>query len=58
MATEKARYTITLDDRMLKKIDDYRFENRFASRTQATLDLIRKGLDSVEMKAAEGKKNE
>jgi len=48
MPTEKPRYTITLDEEMLKKIDDYRFENRVANRTQATLELIRIGMDSLE----------
>ena len=48
MPTEKPRYTITLDEEMLKKIDDYRFENRVANRTQATLELIRIGMNSLE----------
>lgn len=39
MPTEKPRYTITLDEEMLKRIDDFRFENRFPNRTQATLEL-------------------
>lgn len=43
MPTEKPRYTITLDEEMLKRIDDFRFENRFPNRTQATLELIRIG---------------
>jgi metal-responsive CopG/Arc/MetJ family transcriptional regulator len=29
MPTEKPRYTITLDEELLKKIDDFRFENRY-----------------------------
>ena len=48
MATAKPRYTITLDEEMLKKIDDYRFENRFPNRTQATLALIRLGIEALE----------
>ena len=48
MPTEKPRYTITLDEEMLKKIDDFRFENRFPNRTQATLELIRIGLEAIE----------
>jgi len=48
MPTEKPRYTITLDKEMLKKIDDFRFENRFANRTQATLELIRIGMEALE----------
>lgn len=46
--TEKPRYTITLDEEMLKKIDDFRFENRYANRTQATLELIRIGMETLE----------
>lgn len=48
MPTEKPRYTITLDEEMLKKIDDFRFENRFPNRTQATLELIRMGMEALE----------
>lgn len=48
MPTEKPRYTITLNEEMLEKIDDFRFENRFANRTQATLELIRIGLEAIE----------
>ena len=48
MPTEKPRYTITLDEEMLQKIDDFRFENRFANRTQATLALIRIGMETLE----------
>ena len=44
MPTEKPRYCITVDDEMLKEIDDFRFENRYNSRSQATLELIRMGL--------------
>ena len=57
MPTEKPRYTITLDEEMLKKIDDYRFENRFANRTQATLELIRIGMDALEKEQAKAEKS-
>jgi len=50
MATDKPRCTITLDEELLRKIDDYRFENRFENRTQATVSLIRLGLDVLEKK--------
>lgn len=55
MPTEKPRYTITLDEDMLKRIDNFRFENRYANRTQATLELIRIGLDIVEQRPDRGK---
>ncbi len=48
MPTNKPRYTITLDAELLQKIDDFRFENRFPNRTQATLELIRIGIATLE----------
>lgn len=47
MPTEKPRYSITVDDEMLKEIDDFRFSNRYNSRSQATLELIRLGLEAL-----------
>ena len=41
---DKTRLTLSVDEGTMNKIDDYQFENRFASRTQAVLDLIQKGL--------------
>jgi len=52
MPTEMPRFTISIDEELLKKIDDFRFENRFPNRTQATLELIRKGLEIVEKEKA------
>jgi metal-responsive CopG/Arc/MetJ family transcriptional regulator len=48
MPTENPRYTITVDADLLRKIDDFRFENRYPNRTQATLELIRIGLEVLE----------
>ena len=47
MPTEKPRYTIIVDDDLLRQIDDFRFENRFPSRSAATLDLIRRGIEQL-----------
>lgn len=47
MPTEKPRYTIIVDEELLKKIDDFRFENRYPSRSAATLDLIRLGMEAL-----------
>lgn len=55
MPTEKPRYTITLDPEMLQKIEDFRFENRFPNRTQATLELIRIGIETLEKNQQEKK---
>lgn len=48
MPTEKPRYTIIVDEELLKRIDDFRFENRYTSRSAATLELIRLGLEKLE----------
>jgi len=56
MPTEKPRYTIIVDDELLKKIDDFRFENRYPSRSSATLELIRIGMEALEKQQAEQKK--
>jgi len=46
--TEKPRYTVIVDEELLERIDDFRFENRYASRSAATLELIRLGMESLE----------
>lgn len=46
MATDKPRYSITVDDELFQQIEDFRFNNRFQTRNQATLELIRLGLES------------
>lgn len=50
MPTDKPRYSITVDEELLKKIDDFRFENRYPNRTQATVDLIRLGVEAYARK--------
>lgn len=58
MPTEKPRYTVIVDDELLKKIDDFRFENRYASRSAATLELIRIGLEELERRQNEKSSSE
>ena len=48
MPTQKPRYTVIVDDDLMKKIDDFRFENRYVSRSAATLELIRLGFRELE----------
>lgn len=50
MATEKPRFCITVDDELMKEIDDFRFQNRFSSRSKATIELIRLGLAALKEK--------
>lgn len=47
MPTNNPRFCITVSDDMLREIDDYRFENRFNSRSQATVELIRIGIETL-----------
>ena len=48
MPTKKPRYTVTVDEELLKRIDNFRFENRYPSRPAATLELIRLGMETIE----------
>lgn len=38
---------ISVDDDMFKKIEDFRFERRYQTRSDATAELIRIGLETV-----------
>lgn len=58
MPTEKPRYTITMDEELLKQVDNFRFENRYATRTQATLELIRLGLEKLKDEQANAEKSD
>ena len=46
MPTEKPRLTIALDEELLAKIDDFRFENRYPSRSAAVIALIESGINN------------
>ena len=48
MPTEKPRFTVIVDEELLKEIDDFRFENRYPSRSVATIDLIRRGIEQLQ----------
>lgn len=50
MATDRARYTVSLDDELFNKVEDFRFEHRYQTRSEATVELIRLGLEAVEKK--------
>lgn len=47
MATSKPRYTVSVDDELFQQIEDFRYEHRYATRSQATCELIRRGLASL-----------
>ena len=56
MPTEKQRILITLDEDLLKRIDDFRFENRINSRSEAVRRLIEEGLIKHAPNKTPGKK--
>ena len=56
MPTEKPRYTVIVDEELLKEIDDFRFENRYPSRSAATSELIRLGIEQIKKEQEEQKK--
>lgn len=47
MATSKHRYSVSVDDKMFKEIEDFRFERRYQTRSEATVELIRLGLEAL-----------
>lgn len=47
MATSKHRYSVSVDDKMFKEIEDFRFEHRYQTRSEATVELIRLGLEAL-----------
>lgn len=56
MATTKPRYTVSVDTEMFNEIENFRFENRFQTRSEATVELIRLGLEQLKREQAEEKK--
>ena len=47
MATKKPRYMISVDEDMFREIEDFRYERRYPTRSEATTELIRLGLEAV-----------
>ena len=58
MPTQKPRYTVIVDEELLKEIDDFRFENRYPSRSAATLELIRIGIERLKKDKAAASSNQ
>lgn len=56
MPTEKHRFTITVDDETYARIEDYRFEHRCNTKSEATTELILIGLQAL--LAGEGEEKE
>ena len=58
MSTDRPRYTVSVDHEMFQQIEDFRFSRRFQTRSEATAELIRLGLASLEQEASEKKEGE
>lgn len=52
MATDRPRYTVSVDDELFRQIEDFRFAQRYQTRSEATVELIRRGLESLRQEAA------
>ena len=53
MATKRPRYMISVNDDMFRDIENFRFENRFQTRSEATAELIRLGLEYLKKEQAD-----
>lgn len=51
MPTEKPKIIFVADDDLLERLDDFRFENRINSRSEAIRRLINEALKKYEKKA-------
>jgi len=50
MATNKPRILLTVDEKLLKRLDDFRFENRINTRSEAIRRLLEEALKKYEKK--------
>jgi len=57
MATNRARYTVSVDDDMFNEIENFRFKNRFQTRSEATVELIKLGLEQLRKEREADKKD-
>ena len=57
MATNKPRYSITVEQELLEQIEDFRFGRRYQTRAQATVALIRLGLEYLKLQDSQNLSN-
>lgn len=53
MSTNRPRYTVSVTEEMFDQIEDFRFQNRFQTRSAATTELIRLGLETLKNQSAD-----
>ena len=51
MPTDKPKVLITMDKNLMDRVDDFRFENRINSRSEAIRRLIKESLKKYEKKS-------
>lgn len=54
MPTEKPKILITVDNDLFKEIEDFRFDNRVQTRSEAVRILVKEGLKRLKEKPAHG----
>jgi len=54
MPTQKPKLLITFDEKLLERVDDFRFENRINTRSEAIRRLLDEALKSYEKKKKTG----
>ena len=52
MPTDKPRFTITMDEDLYRKVENFKFQYRYKNQTQAVLALIDLGIESLKEKSS------
>lgn len=47
MATDKPRFSISMDEETLKEVEDYRYKNRISTQSKAIVSLVKIGLAKI-----------
>ena len=47
MATEKPRFTITMDEELLSEVDNFKFEHRIKNQSKAIVELVKMGMEAL-----------
>lgn len=56
MPTQKPIISVVLDEKTLKKVEDFQFENRIPSRSKALNEIIRIGMEQLNKDTKKGEK--
>lgn len=53
MATEKPRFTITMDESLLSEVDDFKYQHRIKNQSKAIVELVKRGMAALASQDAE-----